>query len=117
MSVRRLAALSTLLVLSCLLAVPSFADSQARIVRLSQVDGDVQIDRNLGQGYEKAFINLPITQGGKLRTGQGGRAEIEFEDGSSCVLLPARSSSSPNWRSVTPGPERRTWYFSREPPI
>ena len=88
MSVRRLAALSTLLVLSCLLAVPSFADSQARIVRLSQVDGDVQIDRNLGQGYEKAFINLPITQGGKLRTEQGGRAEIEFEDGSSLRLTP-----------------------------
>ena len=82
MSIRRLAALSTLLVLSCWLAVPSFADSQARIVRLSQVDGDVQIDRNTGQGYEKAFINLPITQGAKLRTGQGARAEIEFEDGS-----------------------------------
>ena len=57
-------------------------------MRLSQVDGDVQIDRNLGQGYEKAFINLPITQGAKLRTGQGGRAEIEFEDGSSLRLTP-----------------------------
>jgi FecR protein len=88
MSVRRLAALSTLVVLSCSLAVPSFADSQARIVRLSQVDGDVQIDRNLGQGYEKAFINLPVTQGAKLRTGQGARAEIEFEDGSSLRLTP-----------------------------
>jgi hypothetical protein len=88
MSIRRLAALSTLVVLSCWLAVPVFADSQARIVRLSQVDGDVQIDRNLGQGYEKAFINLPVTQGAKLRTGQGARAEIEFEDGSSLRLTP-----------------------------
>jgi hypothetical protein len=89
MSIRRLAALSSLAVLSCSLAVPSFADSQARIVRLSQVDGDVQIDRNLGQGYEKAFINLPVTQGAKLRTGQGARAEIEFEDGSSLRLTPS----------------------------
>jgi hypothetical protein len=59
-----------------LLAFPSFADSQARIVRLSEVDGDVQIDRNSGQGYEKAFLNLPVTQGTKLRTGADGRAEI-----------------------------------------
>ena len=88
MSVRRLSVPCILMVLSCFLAVPSFADSQARIVRLSQVDGDVQIDRNLGQGYEKAFINLPVTQGAKLRTGQGARAEIEFEDGSSLRLTP-----------------------------
>jgi len=47
MFIRRLAALSTLVVLSYSLAVPALADSQARIVRLSQVEGDVQIDRNL----------------------------------------------------------------------
>ena len=88
MSTRRIAVLSTLAVLSCWLAVPSFADSQARIVRLSQVDGDVQIDRNTGQGYEKAFINLPITQGTKLRAGQDARAEIEFEDGSTLRITP-----------------------------
>jgi hypothetical protein len=88
MSIRNLAAPCILAVLSCGLAVSSFADSQARIVRLSQVDGDVQIDRNLGQGYEKAFINLPVTQGAKLRTGQGARAEIEFDDGSTLRLTP-----------------------------
>ena len=57
-------------------------------MRLSQVDGDVQIDRNLGQGYEKAFLNLPVTQGAKLRTGQDARAEIEFDDGSTLRLTP-----------------------------
>ncbi len=65
-----------------LYSIPSFADSQVRIVRLSTVEGNVQIDRNTGQGYEKAFLNLPITQGVKLRTKGEGRAEIEFEDGS-----------------------------------
>ena len=74
MSTRKMSAAFAVAVLACWLAVPSFADSQARIVRLSQVDGDVQIDRNTGQGYEKAFINLPITQGNKLRAGQQARA-------------------------------------------
>ena len=66
----------------------AFADSQVRIVRLSSVDGDVQIDRNTGAGWEKAFLNLPITQGVKLQTGGDGRAEVEFEDGTVVRLAP-----------------------------
>lgn len=88
MSRRRFATFAVA-VLSCGLAVPSLADSQARIVRLSQVDGEVQIDRNTGQGFEKAFLNLPVTQGTKLRTGQNARAEVEFEDGTTLRLTPA----------------------------
>ena len=68
--------------------LPCFADSQARIVRLSDVQGDVQIDRRTGQGFEKAFLNLPVTQGMKIRTGNSGRAELEFEDSSSLRLTP-----------------------------
>ena len=71
-----------------LLSSFAFADSQVRIVRLSSVDGDVQIDRNSGAGWEKAFLNLPITQGVKLQTGSEGRAEVEFEDGSVVRLAP-----------------------------
>ena len=71
-----------------LLALPALADSQARIVRLSDVQGSVQINKNSGLGFENAFINLPITQGVQLRTGANGRAEIEFEDGSSMRLAP-----------------------------
>jgi hypothetical protein len=70
------------------LALPALADSQARIVRLSDVQGSVQIDKNTGLGFERAFVNLPITQGTKLRAGANGRAEIEFEDGSSLRLTP-----------------------------
>jgi hypothetical protein len=72
---------------SLLLTVPAFADSQARVVRLSEVQGDVQVDRNTGK-YEKAFLNLPITQGVSLRTGSDGRAEVEFEDGSTLRVIP-----------------------------
>jgi hypothetical protein len=64
------------------------ASSQARIVRLSDVQGTVQIDKNTGLGFENAFVNLPITQGTQIRTRDRGRAEIEFEDGSSLRLAP-----------------------------
>src|SRR6266536_1126502 len=77
-----------LLVATLFLTTLSFADSQVRIVRLSSVDGDVRIDRNTGAGWEKAFLNLPITQGVKLQTGNEGRAEVEFEDGSAVRLAP-----------------------------
>ena len=72
----------------CLLAVPGFADSQVRIVRLGDAQGNVRIDRNTGQGYEKAFLNLPITQGMKIQTGNDGRASLELEDGSTLRLTP-----------------------------
>jgi FecR protein len=75
--------------LACaLLALPAAADSQARIVRLSDVQGTVQIDKNSGLGFENAFANLPITQGTQLRTRDNGRAEIEFEDGSTLRVTP-----------------------------
>ena len=71
-----------------LIALPALADSQARIVRLSDVQGSVQIDKNTGMGFESAFLNLPITQGAQVRTHDRGRAEIEFEDGSTLRLAP-----------------------------
>jgi hypothetical protein len=82
------AAATSLLLTVPALTLPAFADSQARVVRLSEVQGDVQVDRNAGQGLEKAFLNLPITQGVKLQTGKNGRAEVEFEDGSTLRVTP-----------------------------
>jgi hypothetical protein len=83
---------SFLAVVACsLLTVPALADSQARIVRLSDVHGNVQIDKNTGLGFENAFLNLPITQGAQLKTLSSGRAEIEFEDGSTIRLAPNSS--------------------------
>jgi hypothetical protein len=58
--------------------------SQIRIVRLSQVHGDVLLDRT--QKFEQAFANLPIIAGERLRTRQG-VAEVEFEDNSSLRLI------------------------------
>ena len=60
--------------------------SQIRIVRLSQVRGEVQLDRKTGQKFEAAFTNLPIIAGEQLRTEQG-VAEVEFEDNSSLRIV------------------------------
>jgi len=78
-----------------LFAIPSFAESHARIVRLSDVQGGVQIDRNVGQGFEKALLNLPVTQGAKIETRSDGRAEVEFENGSILHLAPGTVASFP----------------------
>jgi hypothetical protein len=90
-SVSRLGLVLLTLATCALQALPALADSQARIVRLSDVQGSVQIDKNSGLGFENAFLNLPITQGVQLRTRDNGRAEIEFEDGSTLRLAPNTS--------------------------
>jgi len=83
-----------LLLLSALVslafALPTaMANSKARIVRLSDVDGNVEIDRARGLGYEKAIMNMPVIQGAKVATtDSGARAEIELEDGSAIRLTP-----------------------------
>jgi hypothetical protein len=68
-------------------SLPALADSHVRIVRLSSVEGSVRVNHGTSQ-FEKAIANLPITQGMKLRTGDDGRAEVEFEDGSTVRLAP-----------------------------
>jgi hypothetical protein len=73
------------------LPIPAVADSRARIVRLSELEGDVQIDRAAGQGFEKAVMNLPIVEGTNLRAGYDGFGEIEFEDGTTVRFAPGSS--------------------------
>ncbi len=104
MSTPSVSRLTLIFLAACTLtALPAMAASQARIVRLSDVQGSVEIDKNTGLGFEKAFINLPITQGTKLRTGDSGRAEIEFEDGSSMRLAPKTSIDFSSLSSMDSG--------------
>jgi hypothetical protein len=60
---------------------PVSSNSKVRIVRLSEVKGEVQLDRLTGKGFEGAMANLPVTEGARLKTGDG-VAEVEFEDNS-----------------------------------
>jgi hypothetical protein len=61
------------------------ANSKVRIVRLSEVKGEVQMDRQTGKGFEAAMANLPVVEGSKLKTADG-VAEVEFEDNSTVRL-------------------------------
>lgn len=61
-------------------SIAAFADSHVRIVRLSSVEGQVQIDRATGQGLERAILNTPIVEGTRIVTGKDGLAEVEFEN-------------------------------------
>ena len=66
-------------------AVPG--DSHVRIVRLSEAQGTIAMDRGTGKGYEQTMQNMPIVEGAKLETDDG-YAEVEFEDGSALRLAP-----------------------------
>ena len=61
------------------------AESHARIVRLSYVDGQVQME-HVEQGLDRAILNTPIVDGTRLVTRSNGLAEVEFEDQSALRL-------------------------------
>lgn len=82
---RKCAWLAIVLLLVCGLAA---ADSKARIVRLSYIEGDVEMDRGDGHGSIRAFVNMPLIEGTKLWPKENGRVEVEFEDGSTLRLVP-----------------------------
>ncbi len=79
------------LLLSLATTAPAFPQSDAEIVRLAYIQGDVRVSRgngrrpDLNQPWEQAEYNTPIQQGFSLATGTG-RAEIEFADGSTVYL-------------------------------
>ena len=87
----------TLLLLATLVSlvwvVPAAAlDTNVRIVRLSFITGDVQLDRGQGQGFDRAILNTPIVQSSRLwARGDDALAEVEFEDGSTMRLTPGAS--------------------------
>jgi len=67
-------------------SIGAIADSHVRIVRLSSIEGDVQIDRGSGEGLQRAILNTPIVEGTRLVTGENGLAEVEFENESALRL-------------------------------
>ncbi|MGO8720693.1 MAG: DUF6600 domain-containing protein [Acidobacteriaceae bacterium] len=69
------------------------AAANVRVVRLSDVEGTVQIVRNDRTEFSHAVMNMPLTQGTGIETGPDGRAEIEFEDGSVTRITPNSSLS------------------------
>jgi hypothetical protein len=60
----------------------------ARAVRLSSVDGQVQLSQGKQVVAEAAVANTPLFEGATVTTADDGRAEIQFEDGSVARLSP-----------------------------
>lgn len=70
---------------------PMAVTHNVRVVRLSDVEGTVQIVRNKETEFSHAVMNMPLTAGMRIETGPDGRAEIEFEDGSVTRITPNSS--------------------------
>ena len=97
-------------------------DLHVRIVRLSQVQGKVAMDRGAGHGAEPAMQNMPIVEGMLLGTaGDASYAEVEFEDGSTLRLGPETAvkfsqlvTRATGAKATVVRVDRGTVYVSRE---
>ncbi len=69
------------------------ADGQStvRAVRISDVEGQVQVYEGDHVAFEQAQPNMPAVEGMRFVTGDNGRLEIEFEDGSVARVTPDSS--------------------------
>jgi hypothetical protein len=91
---------SAVCMLSLLLSAAGFAvradagdgSTTVRSVRLSNVVGSVQILNGTETQFTQAYPNMPLTQGAKVQTGEDGRVEIQFEDGSVVRVTPNSST-------------------------
>jgi uncharacterized membrane protein YgcG len=77
--------LSAITAILLMAAVGAQAESHVRIVRLSYIDGQVQM-AHADQGLDRAILNTPIVQGTRIVTRNDGLAEVEFEDQSALRL-------------------------------
>ena len=102
------------LVYGVLLLVPSLGAEDenptnapaARAVRLSSVDGEVHVFQGGQQLADQAVANTPLFEGARIDTGNDGRAEIQFEDGSVARLSPESSVTLSVLRGLSAGGER-----------
>lgn len=66
----------------CSLCGVAAAQDDFRIARLSYLEGQVSFQHTDEVDWTAASINLPLQPGDRIYTGDNGRAEIEFDDGS-----------------------------------
>jgi FecR protein len=65
--------------------------TDSRAVRLSNVEGGVQVFQDGEVVADPALANQPIFEGSEISTGNDGRAELQLEDGSIARLSPNTS--------------------------
>ena len=78
----------------------------ARAVRLSYVDGEVHLYQGSQQLTDQALPNTPLFEGARIDTGNDGRAEVQFEDGSMARLSPQSSLTLTVLRGLSANAER-----------
>jgi hypothetical protein len=86
-----LAALALGVVSTAQLLFAEDAGLPARALRLSCVDGQVRLLFNKQVVVDQAVPNMPLFEGTDMVTGDDGRAEVQFEDGSVARLSPNSS--------------------------
>lgn len=72
-------------------AARAYDDLPLRLARMAYLRGDVTILNADYPGGTSAQMNMPLTEGARVETGEDGQAEVEFEDGSLIRLTPRSS--------------------------
>lgn len=67
---------------------PDAPGGGGRAVRLSSVDGEVQVSQGAEVLADHALVNTPLFEGMTVSSGDDGRAEVQFEDGSVARIPP-----------------------------
>jgi hypothetical protein len=67
------------------------AGAPGRAARLNNVDGQVQVSQGDQVLADHALANTPLFEGSQVATGDDGRAEIQFDDGSVARIPPDSS--------------------------
>ncbi len=70
---------------------PSTDANNVRAVRLSDVEGKVQVFNGVNLAFDQAQPNMPAVEGMRFVTAEDGRIEIQFEDGSVARITPNSS--------------------------
>ena len=78
----------------------------SRAVRLSSVDGEVHLSQGNQVLADQAVANTPLFEGTRIDTGNDGRAEVQFEDGSVARVSPQSSLTLTVLRGSSDGGER-----------
>jgi hypothetical protein len=84
--IRKIFAVFFCLSLACIVARADPNDQYARMARISYLDGIIGFQHAGETDWLPASINMPLQIGDRIYTGQDGRAEIEFDDGSAYRL-------------------------------
>lgn len=78
----------------------------ARAVRLSYVEGEVHLYQGSQQVGDQAVANTPLFEGARIDTGNDGRAEIQYEDGSVARISPQSSATLTVLKGLSANAER-----------